>query len=119
MVSVEVNGPTSAPPEPVNVKVPPDVIAAAGIVAPFWPLMPNCGGSVVASPAGPVRVIVPASRPTTVIWPPVIIGYAAHPPGERLSPRPVAPARSPVDLKKLAPALLVTVRMPLAFVAFV
>src|ERR1700722_15988318 len=109
MVSVELNGPTSAPPEPLNVKVPPAGITPAARVAPSLPLMPSCAGSVIGGPVGPVRVTKPASRPTTVIAPPVIIGYTAHEPVERLSPRPVAPARSPLDLKKLAPALLLTV----------
>src|ERR1700722_16612267 len=49
-VTVEVKGPTSAPPEPVNVKVPPDVgIAPAARVATEVPWMSPEGASVTAS----------------------------------------------------------------------
>ncbi len=53
MVTVAVNGPTSGPPEPVNVKVPPDDgIPPAARIAPYSPVMPSCMGSGIAGPAG-------------------------------------------------------------------
>jgi len=53
------------PAHPWNVKVPPDDgIAPAASVAVNAPFRPNCDPSVTASPAGPVSVIVPASRPS-------------------------------------------------------
>src|SRR5580704_794284 len=117
-VTVEVNGPTSAPPEPVNVKVPPEGgIAPAARVAPEVPWT-NPGASVTASPLGPVRLTEPPSRPAMVSLPPGRYGPTAHPPGEIIPLRPVAPARSPLSLTKAADALFITV-VPLALVAFV
>src|SRR5579864_9254917 len=112
MVTVAVNLPTSTPPDPVNVKVPPDDgIPPAPRIAPYSPLIPSCSGSATGGPVGPVRVSEPASRPVTVSGPPAIIGYTEHPPGERIPLRPTAPARSPLILSKPPPALLVTVRI--------
>src|SRR5579871_354383 len=80
-VTTEVNRPTSAPPEPVNVKVPPDAgMAPAARVAPEVPWI-NPGASVTARPPGPVRLTEPASRPAMVSGVPGRYGPTAHPPG--------------------------------------
>ena len=81
---VEVKGPTSAPPEPLNVKVPPVWgMAPAGNCEKKVPLMPNWEANVIATPDGSVRVKVPASSPVTVgIGTGLILWTTTHPPGE-------------------------------------
>src|SRR5579862_919431 len=64
-VSVEVNEPTSAPPGPVKVNVPPVVgIAPVAREAKYAPLIPSCEASVRLSEFGPVSLGTPASRPS-------------------------------------------------------
>ena len=78
METVAVNGPTLAPPVPVNVNEPP--VAGRnelGGVAEYTPLGPDCigitSGVNVRDPAGPLTVIVPASSPVIVgIVPPIV-----------------------------------------------
>src|SRR5215471_3971037 len=80
MFTVAVKGPTSAPPEPWKVNVPPEATAPEASWAKNAPLMPNWEVSVVLRLPGPESVIVPTSRPVNE-------GTATgcgimHPPGE-------------------------------------
>ena len=71
--------------------------------------MPNWEPKVIATPDGPVMVIVPTSSPVTVgIGTGLILWTTTHPPGES----DVLGAYSPVYFTKAAIALLVMLREP-------
>ena len=82
-LTTEVKAPTSAPPLPWKVKVPPVCgIAVALRVELYAPLIPNCMGSVSESPLGPVSVMVPGSRPAPTPVLAAAVWSTMHPPGE-------------------------------------
>src|SRR5579862_6066436 len=82
-VMTVVNGPTSAPPEPLKVYVPPVAgIPLAPKLAVKKPLIPKVDARVNASPLGPVRVTVPPSNPVSAGTGAGTIGPTVHPPGD-------------------------------------
>src|SRR5579871_3625589 len=61
--TVEVNDPTVLPPAPVHVYVPP-FCGMGGKLRLYAPVIPSVFCITAFKPAGPVTVILPASRPT-------------------------------------------------------
>src|SRR5262245_45752618 len=81
-VSVDVKDPTSAPPAPLNTKVPPvEGIAPAASIAEYSPLSPS-GWPSVTVPDGPSKVMTPASRRVTPGIAVDVGGFNRHAPGE-------------------------------------